>query len=103
MSLAHLRKAALACVIGAASATPAFALDLIGPSCLEKLTRHTSAWAECTQQFERDDKRCKQPTAKMHTYMQKCAGEGKSKAQIDAAMTQGYRLAGERRGTASPR
>ena len=28
--------------------------------------------------------------------MQKCAGEGKSKARIDAAMTEGYRQAGNR-------
>ncbi len=96
MSHAHLRNAVAATLLGAALATPAAALPLLGPSCLEKLTAHTRAWAECTEQFDRVDNRCRQPAAKMHAYMQKCAGEGKSKARIDAAMTEGYRLAGER-------
>lgn len=96
MSHAHLRNAVAAALLGAALATPAAALPLLGPSCLEKLTAHTRAWAECTEQFDRVDNRCRKPAAKMHAYMQKCAGEGKSKARIDAAMTEGYRLAGER-------
>jgi hypothetical protein len=107
MSHAHLRKAIAAALLGAALATPAVALDLFGPSCLEKLTERTRLWAECTHQFSRTDSRCKQPAAKMHAYMQKCASAGESKAGIDAAMTEGYRLAGERpasaaSGTAAP-
>ena len=96
MSHAHLRNAVAATLLGAALATPAAALPLLGPNCLEKLTAHTRAWAECTEQFDRVDNRCRQPAAKMHAYMQKCAGEGKSKARIDAAMTEGYRQAGNR-------
>lgn len=95
MSHAHLRNAVAATVLGAALATPAAALPLLGPGCLEKLTAHTRAWAECTKQFDRVDNRCKQPAAKMNAYMQKCASKGKSKARIDAAMTAGYRLAGD--------
>jgi hypothetical protein len=98
MSHAHLRKAVAASLFGAALAMPAAALELFGPGCLAKLTERTRVWAECTHQFDRSDNRCKQPSAKMHAYMQKCASEGKSKAQVDAAMTEGYRLAGERSG-----
>jgi len=96
MSHAHLRNAVAATLLGAALAAPAAALPLLGPSCLKKLTEHTRVWAECTKQFDRVDNRCRQPTAKMHAYMQKCASKGKSKAQIDAAMSEGYRLAGNR-------
>lgn len=96
MSHAHLRKAVAVSLLGAALATPAVALELFGPSCLEKLTERTRLWAECTHQFERTDTRCRKPAAKMHDYMQKCARDGASKARVDAAMTEGYRLAGER-------
>ena len=48
MSHAHLRKALAASLLGAALATPAVALELFGPSCLEKLTERTRLWAECT-------------------------------------------------------
>jgi hypothetical protein len=96
MSYAHLRRSVAASLLGAALATPAVALDLFGPSCLEKLTERTRLWAECTHQFERSDNRCKKPAAKMHAYMQKCARDGASKARVDAAMTEGYRLAGDR-------
>jgi len=96
MSYAHLRKAVAASLLGAALATPAVALDLFGPSCLEKLTERTRLWAECTHEFERTDNRCNKPAAKMHDYMQKCARDGASKARVDAAMTEGYRLAGKR-------
>ena len=40
--------------------------------------------------------RSRKPAAKMHDYMQQCARDGASKARVDAAMTEGYRLAGER-------
>ena len=96
MSHAHLRNAIAATVLGAALATPAAALPLLGPSCLEKLTAQTRAWAECTERFDRVDNRCRQPAAKMNAYMQECASKGKSKARIDAAMTEGYRQAGKR-------
>lgn len=77
-------------------AAPVAASGLLGPSCLEKLTDRTRLWAECTQQFDRADARCRKPTARMHESMQKCARDGDSKAEIDEAMTRGYRLAGER-------
>ena len=96
MSYPLLRKTVAASLLGAALATPAVALDLFGPSCLEKLTERTRLWAECTHQFERTDNRCKKPAAKMHAYMQKCARDGASKTRVDAAMTEGYRLAGNR-------
>lgn len=98
MSHAHLRKAVAAALLGATLATPAAALELFGPGCLQKLTERTRLWAECTHQFDRSDNRCKKPSAQMHAYMQKCASEGKSKTQVDAAMTEGYRLAGDRPG-----
>ncbi len=98
MSHARLGKAVAITLLGAALAAPAVALDLLGPDCLEKLSERTRLWAECTHQFERTDSRCKKPAAQMHAYMQKCAREGESKADIDAAMTAGYRLAGERTG-----
>lgn len=96
MSHARLCKAVATTLLGTALAAPAVALDLLGPDCLEKLSDRTRLWAECTHQFERTDSRCKKPAAQMHAYMQKCARKGESKAAIDAAMTDGYRLAGER-------
>ena len=96
MSHARLCKAVATTLLGTALAVPVAALDLLGPDCLEKLSERTRLWAECTHQFERSDSRCKKPAAQMHASMQKCAREGDSKADIDAAMTAGYRLAGER-------
>jgi len=91
--------AVAAALVCAGFAVPAAALELFGPSCLEKLTRRTQVWAECTAQFDRSDSRCRAPTGKMHNAMQKCSREGASKSEIDAAMTDGYRAAGARRVT----
>lgn len=72
----------------------ATAMALVKPSCLTELAKRTQTWAECTAQFSRTDKRCKLPTGRMYTTMEQCAAKGHTPAEIDAAMTAGYRKAG---------
>jgi hypothetical protein len=77
-------------------ATPASALPLFGPNCLETLTERTHIWAECNGRFGASNTRCKSPKTRMHHAMQKCEHKGYSKTEIDAAMAAGYRSAGTR-------
>jgi hypothetical protein len=97
MSVRCVPRAIAGALLFGALVTPAAALELFGPSCLEKLSERTRVWAECTHQFDRTDARCREATARMHAYMDECARKGKSKAEIDAAMSRGYGLAGEKR------
>ena len=72
----------------------ATAMALFKPSCLTELAKRTQTWAECTKEFSRTDTRCKLSTGRMYSSMEQCAAKGHSPAEIDAAMTAGYRRAG---------
>jgi len=94
MQASKLRNLLAGSVLGAVLASGASAMSLVPPNCLDELALKTQTWAECTQRFSRNDRRCKPSTAKMHKATQQCQKEGKSKAEIDAAMAQGFRKAG---------
>ena len=89
-------KTLAASLLCAVLSMPATAFELFGPSCLEKLTERSRIWTECIQVYGRTGDQCKIPTARMDESMQACARKGKSKADIDAAMARGHRLAGHR-------
>ncbi|MBK6286429.1 MAG: hypothetical protein IPJ33_10925 [Gammaproteobacteria bacterium] len=72
----------------------ATAMALFKPSCLTELAKRTQTWAECTKEFSRNDNRCKLPTGRMYSTMEQCAAKGHTPAEINAAMTAGYRKAG---------
>ena len=71
------------------------ALDLIPANCLEKLSDRTRDWAQCTQRFGRNDKRCKPATQQMDRYLRKCTSKGYTRAEINEAMRDGFRRSGE--------
>ena len=64
------------------------------PNCLETLAADSRRWTECTQEFDRQDSRCKMRAGRMYDSMQRCEGKGYSKQELNAAMTVGFRSAG---------
>ncbi len=91
-----VNRTAIALCLAGTLAVPASALQLFGPNCLETLTGRTHVWAECKGRFGANNTRCKSPKARMHHATQNCTRKGYSKAEIDAAMGEGYRSAGTR-------
>lgn len=83
-----------ALLLVAAFAMPATALDLFGSHCLKKLTERTRVWSECQHKWNATDTRCLRLKMRMHQSMQHCTGKGYAKTDIDAAMLEGYRMAG---------
>lgn len=71
------------------------ALDLIPANCLEKLSDRTRDWAQCTQRFGRNDRRCQPATQEMDSYLRKCTRKGYSRTEINEAMRSGFRRSGE--------
>jgi hypothetical protein len=90
--------ATLALMVAAPSA---LAMGLF-PNCLDTLTTRTKYWSECTSEFGRDGRECRQATQNMWNSMQTCDRKGYSKAEIDQAMAHGASIAGRKRGAPEP-
>lgn len=87
-------RTAAALFLAASFTMPATALELFGSHCLKKLTERTHVWSECQHKWNATDTRCLRLKMRMHESMQRCTTRGYTKADIDAAMLEGYRSAG---------